>query len=94
MNLIVIALAVATVSTTVCLSSLFRPVRVLLEPVPVIGKVSRCPYCLNLWLSPVVVFIMVDGMSVKEWIVLSLATAGMASIFSYMLTKYLDLLEG
>ncbi len=90
MNLVIIALAVATVSTTVCLSSLFQPVRVLLKPVPVLGKLSRCPYCLNHYLAVPAAFIF----GTSYIIINALAIVAMASMFGYILLKYLDLLEG
>ncbi|KKN46342.1 hypothetical protein LCGC14_0673700 [marine sediment metagenome] len=92
MNLIIVSLAIATFSTTICLSSLFRPIRVLLEPVPVLGKLSRCPYCLNHYLAiPASCIFGVDNLIYT--IVNAFAIVAMASIFGYMLLKYLDLLE-
>ena len=89
-GLIVISLAIATISTTVCLSSLFRPLRVLLEPVPVFGKLSRCPYCLNHYFAIPIVFI---SPGIVTGIIMALAIVAMSSVFGYVLLKYLDLLE-
>ncbi len=94
MNLIVISLAIAAVSTTICLTYVFRWLRILLEPVPVIGKLIKCPYCLNFYLAFAAVFVAVDVESYQEWIFLSLAAVTLSSMFGYILLKYLDLLEG
>ncbi len=92
MNLIIVSMAAAAISTTVGLSSLFAPIRVLLEPVPVLGKLSRCPYCLNHWLAVPAAYILgVDSVICAAVNVFAIVT--MSSIFGYVLLKYLDLLE-
>ena len=89
-GLIVIALAISAVSTTVALTPPFRWLRVLFENVPGVGKLLRCPYCLNHYLATPVIF---AAPSIIEGIIMAFAIITMSSIFGYMLLKYLDLLE-
>ncbi len=93
MNLIIVSLAVAAISTTICLTGPFRWLRVLLEPVPVFGKLLKCPYCLNHYFA-IPAALLVDVDNIIDTGVNALAIVAMASMFGYILLKYLDLLEG
>ena len=89
-GLIIVSLAIAAISTTVTLTSLFRPLRVSVKDVPFFGKLLKCPYCLNHWLALPVIF---TAPSIGVGIIAAFAVVAMASIFGHQLLKYLDLLE-
>ena len=92
MNLILVSLAVATISTTIAFTPPFRWLRVYFENVPGIGKILRCPYCMNHYFAiPAIMTLM--PLNLTQAIVGGFAIVALSSIFGYMLLKYLDLLE-
>lgn len=50
-SILVLSAAVAAVTTTLSKTLAFKWLRLLLKPLPVLGALVQCPYCLGHWLS-------------------------------------------
>lgn len=54
--LIVLGAAIATLATTISKTLAFKEFRLVLRPLPILGSLVRCPYCLGHWFSLVACF--------------------------------------
>ena len=80
------ALAIASISTTICKSSLFSGLQKY--------KLFRCPYCLNHWLAFAYVgYIARNGMAPLDFVINSFLIVTCASIGGYILSLYLKELD-
>jgi hypothetical protein len=77
------ALAIAAISTTICKSSLLKPLQAY--------KLFRCPYCLNHWLAFAYVGYEAFDYGIKpvDFVVDSFVIVTCASICGYILALYL-----
>jgi len=84
-NILLISLAVSSISITITKSSLFNKIRPK-------WKLFNCPYCLSHWISFLFILLLKDS-GFLNFIILSFSTITLANIFSIPLMYFLNYVD-
>lgn len=92
LQVIIIALATAAISTTTSMGSIFEPMRVFVEKRSKwLGKLARCPYCTGHWVAIIFTAIyqplLIQKYVVADFIVTVFVIVALASLVSGAIMK-------
>lgn len=91
-QLIIISLAVASISYTISKSGIFLPVRLFIcKHIHFLGQLISCPYCLSNWVS-FIIFITIYKSFSLDFIIMSFAAITLSAIWCGMIERSLDII--
>jgi hypothetical protein len=92
-SVLVLGAAVATVSTTLSKTLAFMWLRLLIKPLPFLGALVQCPYCLGHWLSALGVITLFWNEGLLSLLLLWLLTTFLSGVGSGLLCWSLKEME-
>ena len=91
-NLIVISLAIASISFTVTKSDIFRPFRLFTcKHSNSLGKLISCPYCFSHWVALFIMGLIYKSINL-DFIIMTFAAITLSTIWVGMMSRALDFL--
>lgn len=91
-NLIVISLAIASISFTISKSDIFRPIRLFIcKYSNWLGSLISCHYCLSHWVSAIIMILIYKSFSL-DFVIMTFAGITLSTIWIGMMNRTLDFL--
>lgn len=90
-NLIIISLAIASISYTISKGGIFRPMRLYIckTESKFLGELISCPYCVSHWVSWIIMFVIFKSLSL-DFIISSFAAITLSMFWTGIIARSFD----
>jgi|ERR1700748_1513376 len=89
-NLIIISLAIASISYTISKGEIFRSIRLFIcKHSKFIGQLISCPYCLSHWVSATIMFIIYKSFNL-DFVIMTFAAITLSLFWVGIMVRSFD----